>query len=95
MDFDAKYRFLKKWQVGLQYGFMGGRYALVFSPDAVSGEAVKMQDVHDINVSVSYDALDWLTVFAEGDNLANIKADTYYGYTTFGINGKIGVSMYF
>lgn len=95
VDFDAKYRFLKKWQVGLQYGFMGGRYALVFSPDAVSGEAVKMQDVHDINVSVSYDALDWLTVFAEGDNLANIKADTYYGYTTFGINGKIGVSMYF
>lgn len=95
VDFDAKYRFLKKWQVGLQYGFMGGRYALVFSPEAISGEAVKMQDVHDLNVSVSYDVLDWLTVFAEGNNLANIKADTYYGYTTFGINGKIGVSMYF
>jgi hypothetical protein len=40
-------------------------------------------------------ALDWLTVFIKGKNLANQKSDTYYGYRNFGINGLAGVTMLF
>lgn len=87
--FDAKYRFLEKWQVGLSYDFLGGRYA------SVAGKEIKMNDVHDLNVYVSYDVLDWLTVFAKGKNLINNKSDSYYGYRDFGINALAGVSMFF
>lgn len=83
------YRFLEKWQVGLSYTFLGGRKAWV------QGEAIAMNNLHDVNVWASYQALDWLNVFIEGKNLANIQADTYYGYTSFGINGMAGVTFRF
>lgn len=89
ITFDGKYSFLEKWQVGLSYNFLGGRYALV------SGAEQRMTDVHDLNVSLSYKALDWLTVYAEGKNLINNKADGWYGYQNYGINGVVGVFMFF
>lgn len=89
ISFDGKYKFLEKWQVGLSYNFLGGRYAYV------EGEAVKMKDIHDLNVSLTYKALDWLSVFVNGKNLINIKADSYYGYRNFGINGMAGVTFSF
>lgn len=86
---DASYQIGKKWKVGLGYHFLGGRHALV------AGEDIRMRNIHDINVFASYQVLDWMSIFANGKNLLNIKADTYYGYRTFGANGMIGVCMKF
>lgn len=89
VNFDAKYTIKEKWRIGLSYNFLGGRYALV------KGEAVKMKNVHDLNIYFSYQVLDFLEIFANGKNLANVKADTYYGYTSMGINGMIGATFRF
>lgn len=89
VEFTGTYEFLEKWEVGLSYKFLGDRKALV------QGDIVKMNDVHDLDVWASYKALDWLTVFLKGKNLANQKSDTYYGYRNFGINGLVGVTMLF
>jgi hypothetical protein len=83
------YHFLEKWEVGASYTFLGGRMALV------QNQAVAMNDVHDVNLWASYQALDWLTVFVEGKNLANIQSDTYYGYRSFGINAIAGATFRF
>jgi outer membrane cobalamin receptor len=83
------YHFLEKWEVGASYTFLGGRMALV------QNQAVAMNDVHDVNLWASYEALDWLTVFVEGKNLANIQSDTYYGYRSFGINAMAGATFRF
>ena len=89
LEFSGTYRFLEKWEVGASYKMLADRKALV------AGEVVKMNDIHDVDVWASYKALDWLTVFIKGKNLANQKADTYYGYRNFGINGLAGVTMLF
>lgn len=89
VEFSGTYRFLEKWEVGLSYKMLADRKALV------AGEVVKMNDIHDVDVWASYKALDWLTVFIKGKNLANQKSDTYYGYRNFGINGLAGVTMLF
>lgn len=89
VNFDARYTFLEKWCVGLSYNFLGGRYALI------NGTAEKMKNVNDLNLYFSYKPLDWLEVYATGNNLINIKADSYYGYTCMGINGTIGAVFRF
>lgn len=89
VSFKGTYNFLEKWQVGASYNFLTGRMALV------KGQAVAMTDVHDVNVWASYKALDWLSVFVEGKNLANIQSDVYYGYRSFGINAMAGVTFSF
>jgi outer membrane receptor protein involved in Fe transport len=89
VNFDANYTIKKKWRIGLSYNFLGGRYALI------DGQAVKMKNVHDLNIYFSYQVLDFLEIFANGKNLANVKADTYYGYTSMGINGMIGATFRF
>lgn len=89
VNFDAKYTIKEKWRIGLSYNFLGGRYALV------DGEKVKMKNFHDLNIYFSYQVLDFLEIFANGKNLANVKADTYYGYTSMGINGMIGATFRF
>lgn len=89
VNFDARYTIKKQWCVGLSYNFLGGRYALI------KGEAEKMKNVHDLNLYFSYKPFDWLEVYATGNNLINIKADSYYGYTCMGINGTIGALFRF
>lgn len=89
VNFDANYTIKKKWRIGLSYNFLGGRYALI------DGQAVKMKNVHDLNIYFSYQVLDFLEIFANGKNLANVKADSYYGYTSMGINGMIGATFRF
>lgn len=89
IGFKGTYHFLEKWEVGASYTYLGGRMALV------QDQAVAMNDLHDVNVWASYQALDWLNVFVEGKNLANIQSDTYYGYRSFGINAMAGVTFSF
>ena len=89
IEFTGTYRFLEKWEIGASYKMLAERKALV------AGDVVKMNDIHDVDVWASYKALDWLTVFIKGKNLANQKADTYYGYRNYGINGLVGVTMLF
>lgn len=89
LQFVGTYRFLEKWEVGASYKMFADRKALV------QNEVVKMNDIHDVELWASYEALDWLTVFIKGKNLANQKSDTYYGYRNFGINGLAGVTMLF
>lgn len=89
VNFDARYTIKEKWRIGLSYNFLGGRYALI------GGKAVKMNNVHDLNLYFSYQVLDFLELFATGKNLINITSDTYYGYTTNGINGMIGATFRF
>lgn len=89
VGFKGTYHFLEKWEVGASYTYLGGRMALV------QDTPVAMNDLHDVNVWASYQALDWLNVFVEGKNLANIQSDTYYGYRSFGINAMAGVTFSF
>ena len=89
VGFKGTYHFLEKWQVGASYTFLAGRMAWV------QDTPVAMNDLHDVNVWASYQALDWLNVFVEGKNLANIQSDTYYGYRSFGINAMAGVTFSF
>ena len=89
VEFTGTYKFLEKWEVGVSYKMLADRKALV------AGDVVRMNDIHDVDVWASYKALDWLTVFIKGKNLANQKSDTYYGYRNFGINGLVGVTMLF
>ena len=89
INFKGTYQFLEKWEVGVSYAYLAGRMALV------QGEAVRMNDLHDVNLWASYQALDWLSVFVEGKNLANIESDVYYGYESFGINAMAGVTFRF
>ncbi len=89
IGFKGTYNFLEKWQVGASYTYLGGRMA------KVQGEAKSINDLHDVNVWASYKALDWLSVFVEGKNLANIQSDVFYGYRSFGINAMAGVTFSF
>ena len=89
IGFKGTYEFLEKWQVGASYQYLGGRMA------QVADKSVAMNDLHDVNVWASYKALDWLSVFVEGKNLANIQSDVYYGYRSFGINAMAGVTFSF
>lgn len=89
VNFDASYLIKEKWRIGLSYNFLGGRYALI------GGKAVKMNNVHDLNLYFSYQVLDFLEIFATGKNLINITSDSYYGYTTMGINAMIGATFRF
>ncbi|MBP5259509.1 MAG: hypothetical protein J6Z12_02600 [Paludibacteraceae bacterium] len=89
INFKGSYRFLEKWEVGLSYNFLAGRYA------RIGEESCKMKPLNDLNVWVTYKALDWLSVFVNGKNLINVKGDSFYGYRNFGINGMAGVTMTF
>lgn len=89
INFKGTYQFLEKWEVGVSYAYLAGRKALV------QNEVVAMNNLHDVNVWASYQALDWLNVFLQGNNLANIKSDVYYGYQSFGINAMAGVTFRF
>lgn len=89
VNFDARYTIKEKWRIGLSYNLLGGRYALI------GGKAQKMNNVHDLNLYFSYQVLDFLELFATGKNLINITSDSYYGYTTNGINAMIGATFRF
>ncbi|MBO4370130.1 MAG: hypothetical protein J5808_02070 [Paludibacteraceae bacterium] len=85
----ASYEFLEKWKIGASYEFLGGRKALV------NGESVALKNVHDVNLYGSYKALDWLTIFLNMKNLANVKSESWYGYRNMGINFLAGAIFSF
>ncbi|MBP5318151.1 MAG: hypothetical protein J6Y77_01940 [Paludibacteraceae bacterium] len=85
----ASYEFLKKWKIGASYEFLGGRKALVL------GEKKTLANVHDVNLFASYKALDWLTVYLDMKNLANVHSDSWYGYRNMGINFLAGAIFSF
>lgn len=95
IELKGSYNFLEKWQVGASYTYLGGRYALVPTQDGSALTSTRMTDIHDVNVWASYKVLDWLSVFANLKNIANIKADNYYGYRNFGINAMAGATLSF
>lgn len=85
----ASYQIDAKWKAGIAYNYMGGRNALVDT------EVVAMNNIHDVNATVSYKVFDWLHVFGSLRNAINANYDTYYGYKAFGINGMVGASVTF
>lgn len=85
----ASYQIDTKWKAGIAYNYMGGRNALVDT------EVVAMNNIHDVNATVSYKVFDWLHVFGSLRNAINANYDTYYGYKAFGINGMVGASVTF
>lgn len=85
----GSYKINSDWKVGLSYNFMGERYALI------NNSEVAMKDVHDINAFANYQFCNWMGFFANINNIANGKYETFYGYRSFGINGMIGVIMSF
>ena len=70
----ASYQIDAKMEAGIAYNYMGGRNALVDT------EVVAMNDIHDVNATVSYKVFDWLHVFGSLRNAINANYDTYYGY---------------
>lgn len=55
----------------------------------------KLNDIHNLNASATYRLLDWISIFAQGNNLLNRQHDYYYGLPAPRIQGMLGVGLKF
>ena len=79
-----------KWSVYMMGCFSGGRYTL-----DLTGKAVAMKPVIDLNVGVQYNVNKWLSCYLQLNNLLHRKHDVFYGYQSQGINFMAGVTYTF
>lgn len=57
--------------------------------------SIKMNNINELNISLRYEPLKWLSFYAKADNLMNQKYEKYYGYTSQGINLLGGIGLKF
>lgn len=55
----------------------------------------KLNDIHNLNASATYRLFDWISIFAQGNNLLNRHHDYYYGMPAPRIQGMLGVGLKF
>lgn len=55
----------------------------------------RLNDIHNLQILVSYHPVEWLTVFAQGNNLLNCKYDYYYGLPAPRIQAMGGIELKF
>ncbi len=59
------------------------------------GSQVKVKGTADLNIGISYLMNKWLTFFGGVNNIAHIRYQRWYGYSSFGINGMVGARFSF
>ena len=59
------------------------------------GSTIKIKGTADLNIGISYLMSKWLTFYVGVNNIAHIRYERWYGYSSFGINGMVGAKFSF
>ena len=89
LDFKTSYQITEYLRTELSYEFAGGRYA------CVDGEAVSMDNIHDLSLGVNYSVLSFANLFLNLNNILAQEYQNWYGYTAQRFNLMAGVSLHF
>ena len=89
IHFNASYLVTNYLRVKASYNYAGGRKALV------NGEKVKMNNLNDLSLGVTYKAMSFLNIYADVNNILNKRYESWYGYTDQGFNFIIGLAATF
>ncbi len=87
----ASYRFLEKWQVGMDARWVGERDASPYAMDKDGLPANTLDDYTVVNLSGSCDITDRFQIFARVDNLFDEYYEDAFSYATPGLSGYIGL----
>jgi vitamin B12 transporter len=87
----ASYRFLEKWQVGMDARWVGERAASPYAKDKDGLPANTLDDYSVVNLSGSCDISDRFQIFARVDNLFDKYYEDAFSYATPGLSGYIGL----
>ena len=83
-NFTASYLATNYLRFKLSYDFSGGRKALV------NNEEVKMNNVNDLSLGVTYKVMSFVNVFLDLNNVLNQRYESWYGYVNQGFNFIVG-----
>ncbi len=87
----ASYRFLEKWQVGMDARWVDERAASPYAKDKDGLPANTLDDYSVVNLSGSCDISDRFQIFARVDNLFDKYYEDAFSYATPGLSGYIGL----
>lgn len=83
------------------YNLATGRKAFIYNIQQIGGSVytssmdLKMKNINELNIGAEYKITDWLTAFAQVNNLLNQKYDIWNGYTQQGLNVMGGLKFKF
>ena len=87
----ASYRFLEKWQVGMDARWVDDRAASPYAMDKDGLLVNTLDDYTVVNLSGSCDITDRFQIFARVDNLFDEYYEDAFSYATPGLSGYIGL----
>ncbi len=87
----ASYRFLEKWQVGMDARWVDERAASPYALDKDGNPVGTLEDYTVVNLSGSCDISDRVQIFARMDNLFDEYYEEAFSYATPGLSGYIGL----
>jgi vitamin B12 transporter len=87
----ASYRFLEKWQVGMDARWVDERAASPYAKDKDGLLVNTLDDYTVVNLSGSCDITDRFQIFARVDNLFDEYYEDAFSYATPGLSGYIGL----
>ncbi len=87
----ASYRFLEKWQVGMDARWVDERAASPYAMDKDGNPVGTLDDYTVVNLSGSFDISDRVQIFARVDNLFDEYYEEAFSYATPGLSGYIGL----
>jgi vitamin B12 transporter len=87
----ASYRFLEKWQVGMDARWVDERAASPYALDKGGNQVGALDDYTVMNLSGSCDISDRVQIFARVDNLFDEYYEEAFSYATPGLSGYIGL----
>lgn len=87
----ASYRFLEKWQVGMDARWVDERAASPYAMDKDGNPVGTLDDYTVVNLSGSCDISDRVQIFARVDNLFDEYYEEAFSYATPGLSGYIGL----
>lgn len=97
VDVNADVNLLPQLNISLNYMYAGGRKAYI-GPDRESISSVgsiSMNAINELNVHAEYKIRDWVSVYAQLNNVFDRKYEMVQGYTLQGFNGLGGLSFKF
>lgn len=87
----ASYRFLEKWQVGMDARWVDERAASPFALDKDGNPVGTLDDYTVVNLSGSCDISDRVQIFARVENLFDEYYEEAFSYATPGLSGYVGL----
>lgn len=97
VDINAGVKILPELNVSLNYIYAGGRKAFINQgqKNEMSSGLTSMNAINEFNVHAEYKIKDWVSVYAQVNNVFNKKYELVQGYTLQGFNGLGGLSFKF